>query len=54
MVLFELDDFGNSFDLDLVVPAFRFAIEEDGEIVWNTNNWGHVRFPDIEVKQCDR
>jgi lipopolysaccharide transport system ATP-binding protein len=50
MVLFELDDFGNSFDLDLVVPAFVFAIEEDGEIVWNTNNWGHVRFPDIQVK----
>ena len=51
MVLFELDDFGNSFDLDLVVPAFVFAIEEDGEIVWNTNNWGHVRFPDLKVEE---
>ena len=54
MVLFELDEFGNSFDLDLVVPAFMFAIEEDGEIVWNTTNWGHVRFPDIEVNPLDR
>ena len=54
MVLFEMDDFGNSFDLDLIVPAFIFAIEEDGEIVWNTNNWGHVRFRDIEVKQINK
>lgn len=53
MVLFEMDDFGNSFDLDLVVPAFIFAIEEDGEIVWNANNWGHVRFRDIEVRQIN-
>ena len=53
MVLFEMDDFGNSFDFDLVVPAFIFAIEEDGEIVWNANNWGHVRFRDIEVRQIN-
>ena len=53
MVLFEMDDFGNSVDLDLVVPAFIFAIEEDGEIVWNANNWGHVRFRDIEVRQIN-
>ena len=50
MVLFEIDDFGNSFDQDVVVSTFVFAIEEDNGVVWNTNNWGHVRFPDIKVQ----
>ena len=50
MVLFEIDEFGNSFDQDLVISSFAFSIEEDKEIVWNTNTWGHVRFPDIQVQ----
>lgn len=50
LVLFEMDEFGNSFDQDLVAPAFMFSVEKDGEIVWNTSNWGHVRFPDINVE----
>ena len=51
MVLFEIDEFGNSFDQDLVISSFAFSIEEDKEIVWNTNTWGHVRFPDIQVQE---
>lgn len=50
MVLFEIDEFGNSFDQDLLSPAFVFQIEDEEKIVWNTNKWGHVKFPDIRVK----
>ena len=49
MVLFELDEFGNSFDQDLILPIFDFDIQEEEGIVWNPNTWGHIRFPDIKL-----
>lgn len=51
MVLFEMDEFGNSFDQDLLLPACVFSIEDEKGIVWNPNAWGHVRFSNISVIQ---
>ena len=45
MVLFEKDDCGNSFDQELLLPAFYFEVQEPEDIVWNQANWGHIRFP---------
>lgn len=50
MVLFEKDDFGNSFDQELLLPAFLFELQEPEKVVWNHSNWGHIRFPDAVVK----
>ena len=47
LVLFEIDEFGNSFDLELLLPAFRFEVQENTDIIWNTSSWGHIRFPSI-------
>lgn len=44
MVLYEVDDFGNSHDLDLLLPAMRFEIQGDDELVWNHSAWGNVMF----------
>lgn len=49
MVLFETDDFGNSFDEELLLPAFYFEVQEREEIVWNQANWGHIRFPQAVI-----
>lgn len=53
MVLFEIDDVGNSYDHDLLLPAFFFEVQQPEDIVWNQTNWGHVRFPDAEVTPLD-
>ncbi|MBQ3194496.1 MAG: ABC transporter ATP-binding protein [Oscillospiraceae bacterium] len=50
MVLFEIDEFGNSYDQELLLPAFFFEVQEREDIVWNQSNWGHVRFPDAEIR----
>jgi len=52
MVLFEKDSFGNSYDQDLILPAFSFIIQENSGIVWNGNNWGHVRFENASAEMC--
>lgn len=44
MVLFEKDDCGNSFDQELLLPAFFFEVQQPEDIVWNQANWGHIRF----------
>lgn len=49
MVLFEKDEFGNSFDQELMLPAFLFELQETEKVVWNHSNWGHIRFPDAKV-----
>lgn len=49
LVLFELDEFGNSFDQELLLPAFRMEILGTEDIVWNTKSWGHFRFQDATV-----
>ena len=49
MVLFEMDDCGNSFDQELLLPAFFFEVRSNEDIVWNNTNWGHIRFPDALV-----
>lgn len=49
MVLFEMDEFGNSHDLDLLLPAFRFEINGDDGIVWNHQAWGHIKFLNASV-----
>ena len=49
LVLFELDEFGNSFDQELLLPAFRMEVRGMEDIVWNAKSWGHFRFRDAEV-----
>jgi len=51
MVLFQIDEFGNSFDEELLLPAFFFEVQEREDIVWNPNSWGHIRFPDVTVEK---
>ena len=53
LVLYEIDEWGNSFDLELLLPAFRFEVHESADIVWNTSSWGHIRFPDAEAQAID-
>ena len=50
MVLFEIDDFGNSYDEELLLPAFFFEVQVNEDIVWNQSNWGHIRFPEAVVQ----
>ena len=54
MVLFEKDDCGNSFDQELLLPAFYFEVQEPEDIVWNQTNWGHIRFPEASALPCSR
>ena len=54
MVLFEKDDCGNSFDQELLLPAFYFEVQEPEDIVWNQTNWGHIRFPEATVLPLGR
>ena len=49
MVLFERDEFGNTFDAELLLPAFMFKVEGQETMVWKHANWGHVRFPDARI-----
>lgn len=51
LVLFELDDVGNSFDEELLLPAFFFEVQVNEDIVWNSSNWGHIRFPNAGVER---
>ena len=51
MVLFEMDDCGNSFDQELLLPAFFFEVRSNEDIVWNNTHWGHIRFPDASVQK---
>ena len=50
MVLFEKDEFGNSFDQELLLPAFLFEVQGVEKQVWDHSNWGHVCFTDADVK----
>ena len=50
IVLFEKDDFGNSYDQELLLPAFLFEVEGVERQVWDHANWGHVRFQEAHVK----
>ncbi|MBP3684231.1 MAG: ABC transporter ATP-binding protein [Oscillospiraceae bacterium] len=49
MVLFEIDDVGESYDQELLLPACFFEVQQNEDIIWNPTTWGHVRFPDAEV-----
>lgn len=50
LVLFEVDAFGNIYDQELLLPAFRIEVKDVKEINWNVRTWGHIRFPDAVVK----
>lgn len=47
LVLFEKDSLDMSHDYDLVMPAFWFEIEDELDICWNVNTWGHIKLPDL-------
>jgi lipopolysaccharide transport system ATP-binding protein len=50
MVLFEFDEFGETHDHELLVPAFYFEIRNDEEIVWDQTYWGHIRFDNAVIE----
>ena len=50
LVLFDMDEFGNSYDQDLLLPAFFFEVQAADDIVWNQSTWGHIRFQDALVE----
>lgn len=52
MVLFEKDDCGNSYDQELLLPAFFFEVQQAEDIVWNQTSWGHIRFADAVICRC--
>jgi hypothetical protein len=51
LVLFEIDEYGNSYDEELLLPAFFFEVQAKEDIVWNSSNWGHIRFPEATVER---
>lgn len=53
LVLFELDEFGDSYDQELLLPAFRIEILGSNDIVWNAKSWGHFRFRDARITPCE-
>ena len=50
-VIYGMNEYGNYEDYDAIWPAFYFELEDEIRINWNTRQWGHIRFPDIEVKE---
>lgn len=50
MVLFAVDEFDISHDFELVLPAFRFEINQADGMEWNRQAWGHVQFSDVWVR----
>ena len=53
MILFECDEFGNSCDQDLLLPACFIKIMDTEELVWNTTNWGHICFKNASATPCE-
>ncbi len=49
MVIFEFDEFGETHDHELLVPAFFFELRDTSEIVWDQNYWGHICFTDASL-----
>ncbi len=49
LVLFELDDVGNTYDQELLTPACMLELQGKEDIVWNNNTWGHIRIPDARI-----
>ncbi len=49
LVLFELDDVGNSYDQELLTPACMLELQGKEDIVWNNSTWGHIRIPDARI-----
>ena len=53
MVLFEKNEYGTSFDKDLLLPAFYLKVQEHPDIVWNMTSWGHICFNNVSAVPCD-
>ena len=49
LVLFDTDQYGNSYDIDLILPAFVFEVQGEEVITWNRRAWGHIMFNDAKV-----
>ena len=50
LTLYSENEYGKHMTYDGVWPAFYFQME-DSATIWNTRQWGHVRFPDITVTE---
>lgn len=52
LVLYEVGESGIFVDLDAIFPTFVFEIRDSKNligIVWNHNNWGYIKLPDMKV-----
>ena len=49
--MFEINEFGDSFDEELLLPACFFEVQGCEDISWNNSNWGHIRLPDAVVTE---
>ena len=50
-VLYGENGYGNYIDYDAIWPALVFDLEDDIRINWETNMWGHIRFPEISFEE---
>ena len=52
---YERDCFGNQIGVDRVDPALFFEIvqNEDANLVWLTQYWGHIKFDDISIEDIE-
>lgn len=50
IVLFEVNQFGNTKNIDVVDKAFSFDVvqnEENNKVAWRSRYWGYISFPEI-------
>ena len=50
IVIFEVNQFGNTINVDVVDNAFSFDViqkEENNKVAWKSRYWGYISFPEI-------
>ena len=45
------DRYGTYEDYDAVWPTFCFEVQDNLSIIWNTQMWGHIHFPDLQIEK---
>lgn len=51
LVLHGENEYGAYEDYDAIWPTFFFEIEDNININWNTRMWGHIQFPNLQLKE---
>ncbi len=53
IVIYEVNQFGNTINVDVVDNAFSFDViqkEENNEVAWQSRYWGYISFPEINAE----